>query len=408
MIGQYIGHTGPKVQKQLEKALGKVLFIDEAYRLAEGQFATEAMDEIVDCLTKPKFAQKLVTILAGYDKDIDRLMSMNPGLNSRFPDSVVFAHFSPTSSLDLLSKSLEKKAKKAPLDMNILVAPSRSFKQNILDLFKKLCSLESWGNARDVESLAKNIFGQLISTATQPITNLILTENLVIQAMETMLKDRSIRNKAVGKSRFSRPEPSLPLRQAHHENPPGVLPISSKTPSVQDTKTQEVPPQSKTVDDKPMPVSDDVRKAIATDEPDPLDSILKVKRDPGVSDAVWEQLDRDKHATIAQQKEYRRLQEEKRKEEQRIEDLIEAERAAKDEEEKRQREQERIQAELERRKNEAIVAAMEKEREKERAAQKKLRELGPCPAGFWWVKQMGGYRCAGGSHWLRDADLNLS
>lgn len=87
MIGQYVGQTGPKVQKLLEKALGKVLFVDEAYRLAEGHFATEAMDELVDCLTKPKFSQKLVCILAGYDKDIDRLMSINPGLTSRFPET---------------------------------------------------------------------------------------------------------------------------------------------------------------------------------------------------------------------------------------------------------------------------------------------------------------------------------
>ena len=54
LIGQYVGHTGPKVQKMLEKALGKVLFIDEAYRLGDGtnhnSFATEAMDELVDCL----------------------------------------------------------------------------------------------------------------------------------------------------------------------------------------------------------------------------------------------------------------------------------------------------------------------------------------------------------------------
>lgn len=44
LIGQYIGHTGPKVKKQLDRGLGKVLFVDEAYRLAEGHFAKEAVD----------------------------------------------------------------------------------------------------------------------------------------------------------------------------------------------------------------------------------------------------------------------------------------------------------------------------------------------------------------------------
>ncbi|OJJ82850.1 uncharacterized protein ASPGLDRAFT_509234 [Aspergillus glaucus CBS 516.65] len=71
LVGQYIGHTGPKTQELLEKALGKVLLVDEAYSLADGKFAKEAMDEIVDCITKPKFAGKLIIILAGYDNDIN-------------------------------------------------------------------------------------------------------------------------------------------------------------------------------------------------------------------------------------------------------------------------------------------------------------------------------------------------
>jgi hypothetical protein len=83
LIGSYVGQTGPKL---LEKALGKVLLIDEAYRLAEGHFAKEAMDEIVDCITKPKFFQKLIIILAGYDNDINRLMATTRGLTSRFPN----------------------------------------------------------------------------------------------------------------------------------------------------------------------------------------------------------------------------------------------------------------------------------------------------------------------------------
>ena len=71
LMGQYVGHTGPKVQKLFDKALGKVLFVDEAYRLAKGQFAKEAMDEIVDSVTKDRYFKKLVIILAGYEADIN-------------------------------------------------------------------------------------------------------------------------------------------------------------------------------------------------------------------------------------------------------------------------------------------------------------------------------------------------
>lgn len=90
MVGEYVGHTGPKTQKLIESALGKVLFIDEAYRLGEDRFAREAADELVDCITKPRFLNKQVIILAGYDNQINEMLDANPGLSSRFAESVNF------------------------------------------------------------------------------------------------------------------------------------------------------------------------------------------------------------------------------------------------------------------------------------------------------------------------------
>ena len=60
-----VGQTGPKTKKLFEKALGKVLFIDEAYRLSRGHFAQEATDELVGLLTHSNFKSKLIVILAG-------------------------------------------------------------------------------------------------------------------------------------------------------------------------------------------------------------------------------------------------------------------------------------------------------------------------------------------------------
>ncbi|KAI8933540.1 hypothetical protein NX059_009277 [Plenodomus lindquistii] len=410
MIGQYVGQTGPKVQKLMEKAMGKVLFIDEAYRLAEGSFATEAMDELVDCLTKPKFAQKLVVILAGYDKDIDRLMSMNPGLTSRFPESVVFKHLDPVACLELLVKVLNdlQKKKKAPLDLSIISSPSDALQQQILTLFGQLSELDSWGNARDVKSLAKSMFGTLISTAALPVTSLILTESIVIDAMSSMLDERSRRNDAIGTTRFPNRLPLCPLPQApsQPQKPPVV-----DTPKIA-TKVAPPPPpppaqvvKKKSVEDPPKPLE---RKKEPQPEPeDPLDAIFKAKRDPGVSDAVWEQLERDKHAHVAKEREFRRLREEKAAEEKRIEDLWRAEKAAADEQERRAREAERIRAELERRRRDEELAAIERERERERQVQQKIQMMGPCPMGYHWIKGNGGYRCAGGMHWLSDSDLGI-
>ncbi|KAH3974750.1 hypothetical protein HBI56_106880 [Parastagonospora nodorum] len=404
LIGQYVGHTGPKVQKLLEKAMGKVLFIDEAYRLAEGGFATEAMDELVDCLTKPKFAHKLITILAGYDKDIDRLMTINPGLTSRFPESVIFKHLDPETSLELLTKDLRnlQKRKKAPLDLSVLELPSVQLQNRVIGLFDMLSRLDSWGNARDVKSLAKKMFGALISKASQPVSKLVLTEVIILDTMESVLEERSRRHEAVGTNR--RTMQSVPPQQ--HCKPP---------PSASKSSVHSVPPPAQI--STPVSVASKIEQReehVAIQKVDtiesteiPLESIFKAKRDAGVSDAIWEQLELDKHAMVAREREYRRLQEEKRREEKRIEALKHAEKEAANEEERRIREQERVAAELERRRKEAILAAIEEAREMEKRRQMRLRQLGPCPAGFHWIKQSGGYRCAGGSHFLDDVALSV-
>ncbi|KAF2742814.1 P-loop containing nucleoside triphosphate hydrolase protein [Sporormia fimetaria CBS 119925] len=403
LIGQYVGHTGPKVQKLMEKAMGKVLFIDEAYRLAEGGFAVESMDELVDCLTKPKFAQKLVVILAGYDKDIDRLMSMNPGLTSRFPETVIFKHLEPETCLELLVKVLAdlQKKKKAPLDLSIVDPPSAQLRQQILELFRKLSLLQSWGNARDVKSLAKSMFQALISTAEPPITSLVLTETIVIHAMEGMLDERSRRNAAAGTSRFDKQRVLQPMPPAQTQD---HKPTMTQGPNF---ATNTAPPpgatrtESKSTEKKAQPEPEP-----ELEPEDPIDSIFKAKRDAGVSDEVWEQLERDKHAMVAKEREFRRLQQEKRQYEERIREFIVAEKAAADEEERRFREQARIAAELERRRRDEELVAIEKERQKEAEKQKKLRMLGPCPMGYRWIKQASGYRCAGGSHTLSDTEID--
>jgi hypothetical protein len=397
MIGQYVGHTGPKVQKLLEKSMGKVLFIDEAYRLAEGHFATEAMDELVDCLTKPKFAKKMITILAGYDKDIDRLMSINPGLTSRFPETVIFKHLEPETSLELLIKVLLdlKKRKKAPLDITVLSPPSPELRESIIQLFVKLSCLDSWGNARDVKSLAKTMFGMLISTAAPSVTELVLTETIVIKTMEKTLVERSRRNEAVGTSRFPNPLSARTEPPLYQQQPKDPTLQASKL----STDIDSAPPEAAQPEAAP-PTTEAIQISTADN---PFSSIFEAKRDLGVSDAVWEQLERDKHAMVAKEREFRRLQEEKQLEEKRIEDLKRAEKEAADDEERRIREQERIAAEIERRRREAILAAIEEAREKEKQRQQKLRQLGPCPMGYHWIQQSGGYRCAGGSHFLDDA-----
>jgi hypothetical protein len=396
MIGEYVGQTGPKVKKLLEKSMGKVLFIDEAYRLADGGFATEAMDELVSSLTDPKYAQKLIVILAGYDEDINRLMSINPGLTSRFPETVVFNNLEPESCLELLIKVLDEKKKKAPLDISVLKPPSPDLRQGILSRFRELSELKSWGNARDVKSLAKDMFTELISRAVPPITYLALTQDIIMKVMVSMLAERAHRGEAAGTSRHGW-NPDMPVAQSNNENVP------NQYASGTNIKLQPpVPGESEKKDASPSHGPTQMEEKVI----DPSESAHQAGRDPGVSDEVWHQLELDKKAAMVREEEFKRLQKEELEEEQRIEEMKKAELQAMVDEERRQLEQERIQKELARRHREQILAELEEQRRKEREAQRKLRVMGVCPVGYRWIREGSGYRCTGGSHFISHAQVD--
>ncbi|ORY15421.1 P-loop containing nucleoside triphosphate hydrolase protein [Clohesyomyces aquaticus] len=176
MVGQYVGQTGPKVVALLERAIGKVLFIDEAYRLGSGgSYATEAVDELVDALSKERFKQKLIVILAGYEDDMDHLMSVNHGLESRFPEELIFEPFRPEQCLELLRKELGKlniriKSPDADEDKENAEPHSSSKKPKasaLESLFAQCAQLPNWGNARDVQNLAKKLSQHVFSAVAR-------------------------------------------------------------------------------------------------------------------------------------------------------------------------------------------------------------------------------------------------
>ncbi|WP_143414490.1 AAA family ATPase [Halobacillus massiliensis] len=95
LVGEYIGHTAQKTKDLIMKARGGVLFIDEAYSLARGgekDFGKEAIDTIVKCMED--YHDELIIILAGYPKEMDDFLKVNPGLASRFPLQLTFPDYS--------------------------------------------------------------------------------------------------------------------------------------------------------------------------------------------------------------------------------------------------------------------------------------------------------------------------
>ncbi len=90
LVAGYSGQTALKTKKIIKKALGGVLFIDEAYSLYRpgDDFGREAVDTLVEEMTK--YGENLVVILAGYEEPLQKLLQSNPGLTSRFKKQIQF------------------------------------------------------------------------------------------------------------------------------------------------------------------------------------------------------------------------------------------------------------------------------------------------------------------------------
>ena len=104
LIGGYVGHTRKAVQEKMEEARGGVLFIDEAYELGKGSFGDEAVGQLLNNLTLPEFMDgNTVVILAGYEKDMHKMLEKNAGLKSRFTSYVKFEDMSPEKCASIVA-----------------------------------------------------------------------------------------------------------------------------------------------------------------------------------------------------------------------------------------------------------------------------------------------------------------
>ena len=194
LIGTHVGQTGPKTQKLFEKALGQVLFIDEAYRLGEGGYGAEALNEMVDILTKPNYVGKMIVILAGYDKDMNQLLAVNPGLSSRFPETIAFKNMAPKDCIEVLVRDLERKKVSAPFLRDHASAAYRE----IARLVARLAEGKEWGNARDMRTLAKTMIGVVYGTDGPPDVLRTLRADDAVECVRRLLEERRARERVSG------------------------------------------------------------------------------------------------------------------------------------------------------------------------------------------------------------------
>ncbi|SAK73539.1 Stage V sporulation protein K [Caballeronia catudaia] len=108
LVGQYIGHTAPKTREVLKRAMGGVLFIDEAYYLYRPENERDYGQEAIEILLQTMENQRddLVVILAGYEARMETFFHSNPGFRSRIAHHLAFPDYAPGELLQIAEHML--------------------------------------------------------------------------------------------------------------------------------------------------------------------------------------------------------------------------------------------------------------------------------------------------------------
>lgn len=141
LVGQYVGHTASKTSRAVRRALGGVLFIDEAYALTpvgprSGDFGAESIETLVKRMEDNR--DNLVVIAAGYPKLMNHFLESNPGLRSRFAREIHFPDYSAPELVAIATKMVGEAR-------YVLAAGSAEALEAV---FSQALRTDSFGNAR--------------------------------------------------------------------------------------------------------------------------------------------------------------------------------------------------------------------------------------------------------------------
>ena len=142
LVGQYIGHTAPKTKEVLKRAMGGVLFIDEAYYLYkpdnERDYGSEAIEILLQVMENQR--DELIVIFAGYKARMDNFYKSNPGLSSRVANHIDFPDYTSDELIKIGCLMLEEQQYRITLDA----------KAALFGYIEKRCLLPLFSNARTI------------------------------------------------------------------------------------------------------------------------------------------------------------------------------------------------------------------------------------------------------------------
>lgn len=171
LIGQYVGHTAPKVKKKFEDAMGGVLFIDEAYSLNDGEhrgsFGDEAINTIVQEMDNRR--EDIIVIFAGYPDEMKSFIERNPGMSSRIALRVNFEDYTPQELAEITKFQVGEK------HLNI----TDEALEKLIPIYEQACQNRTFGNGRyvrrAVELAISNLAVRLDKMDEKDLTDEILT-----------------------------------------------------------------------------------------------------------------------------------------------------------------------------------------------------------------------------------------
>ncbi|MBO8162646.1 MAG: AAA family ATPase [Brevibacillus sp.] len=150
LIGAYVGQTEQRTMEAIKRAVGGVLFIDEAYSLKRADshandYGQAAIDTLVAAMTSGELAGKFVVILAGYPEEMRHFLDANPGLRSRFPETghLVLPDYSDEQLLAIAEQVAERN--------DFVITPEA--RQAILRRIERARVDDTFGNARTVKNI---------------------------------------------------------------------------------------------------------------------------------------------------------------------------------------------------------------------------------------------------------------
>lgn len=175
LVAEYIGQTAHRTREVIRKAMGGLLFVDEAYSLARGgerDFGKEAIDTLVKAMED--YRGTFVVVLAGYPEPMRAFLRTNPGLYSRFPLMVEFPDYSDIELFKIAESMFAQRQ----------YTLTKGARRKLADLIRRMRHRDpiSFGNARTVRNIVEK-------TIRVQAVRLMAKQNVTVQELMTILEE---------------------------------------------------------------------------------------------------------------------------------------------------------------------------------------------------------------------------